>query len=190
MSTCVSIKDYEQLKCRSISDSKLSVLKSWSNVTSFSPIRRDLISNLLVCPYSFSCSSQTCECCDFRACDCAFYCPAQCKCARDYLGTFDQVNCSSSLLGLIPSYFPMSTTEILLNSNSLKRVQPYQFFGRLRLTRIDLSNNNLAFLEENSFNGLANLNTMLLDHNELQFLLGYEFKDLEKLEILHLEHNR
>ena len=156
----------------------------------FTRIERSHIAPNLICPYSYACSSQSCECCGFRACDCAFYCPAQCHCARDYQGTFDRVNCSSSSLSLVPAYFPMSTTEILLSSNSLKRVQPYQFFGRVRLDRIDLSHNNLAFIEENSFNGLSHLKSLLLSFNELQILLGYEFKDLVQLEYLHLEHNK
>lgn len=84
----------------------------------------------------------------------------------------------------------MSTTEISLSGNALKRVQPYQFFGRFRLGRIDLSHNNLAFIEEHSFNGLVQLKTLALSHNELQILLGYEFKDLGALEFLHLDHNR
>lgn len=189
------INDYPSLKCQSISDSKLSTsFKSWpansSHLSTFTRIERDRIAPALICPYSYACSSQTCECCGFRACDCAFYCPSQCHCARDYAGTFDRVNCSASSLSLIPSYFPMTSTEIVLSSNSLKRIQPYQFFGRLRLERIDLSRNSLAFIEENSFNGLSHLKTLLMSYNELQILLGYEFNDLIGLEYLDLEQNK
>jgi hypothetical protein len=197
---CFEIKDYEKLSCSSVSESKLELLNEDSNyderyLTSkqaftFGPIRNSRIAPILVCPYKYSCSTKTCECCGFRACDCSFHCPLSCKCTRDYAHTFDMVNCTNVNLNIIPSYLPMSTTEILLDNNNLKKIQPYQFFGRFRVRKIDLSLNQLAFVEENSFHGLTQLKILSLSYNHLQILLGYEFKDLYLLEELHLDHNR
>lgn len=190
--TCLVIDDYEKLKCRSNPESsKQAVRKSWSEIELFSPIYHAEISPTLVCPYLNRCSSKTCTCCGFNSCECAFQCPAQCRCARDYRNTFDRVNCSSSELDVIPSNLPTTITDIYFNSNNLKRIQPYQFLGLNKITRIDFSHNNLAVIDENSFEGgLNNLRHLDLSFNELQFLLGYEFKDLVLLEILHLEYNR
>lgn len=197
----VYVRDYERLKCASISKAKLGQLNAdgdyanksdnglWS-VTVFEPIRDQVIAPRLVCPYKFACSTKTCECCGFRACDCSFQCPAACKCARDYANTFDLVNCSHASLAVVPGYLPMTTSEIMLNDNRLKRLQPYQFFGRFHLTKIDLSNNNIMFIEEHAFNGLNQLKQLNLARNSLQILLGYEFRDLFYLEELSLENNQ
>jgi Leucine-rich repeat (LRR) protein len=194
---CVKILEYEKLSCSSVSESKLELLnenladpKFSTEAFLFEPIRNGKIAPILLCPYKYSCSTKTCECCGFRACDCSFHCPSLCKCTRDYAHTFDMVNCTNVNLSIMPTYLPTSTTEILLDNNGLKRIQPYQFFGRFRLKKIDLSQNQLAFIEENSFHGLTQLTTLSLSNNHLQILLGYEFKDLYQLEYLHLDHNR
>ena len=194
---CVRIHDYESLSCSSVSTAKLALLNEntvdpryTTQAVTFEPIHKAKIAPVLVCPYKYSCSTKTCECCGFRACDCSFHCPALCKCTRDYAHTFDSVNCTNVSLHTMPTYLPTSTTEILLDRNSLKRIQPYQFFGRFRLRKMDLSHNELAFIEENSFHGLTQLNTLSLASNHLQILLGYEFKDLYQLEYLRLDSNR
>ena len=177
-----------------MSSSKLNLLNEEAThpITplTFSPMRRAHIAPTLICPYKYACSTSTCECCGFRACDCSFHCPARCQCSRDFSRSFDMVNCTGVLLSAIPTYLPTSTTEIRLDGNNLKRVQPYQFFGRSRLRYIDLSHNQLAFVEEHSFHGLHQLRRLLLAHNHLQILLGHEFMDLPQLAELRLDHNR
>jgi len=93
-------------------------------------------------------------------------------------------------MNLIPNYLPITTTDLLMENNNLKKIQPFQFFGRFRLLRIDLSFNQIAFIEESSFNGLSQLKSLNISHNNLQILLGYEFRDLSQLEQLHLEYNQ
>ena len=156
----------------------------------FKEIRNYLIAPVLVCPYRYSCSAKTCQCCGFRACDCSFNCPLSCKCTRDYAHTYDLVKCSNVSMSMIPNYLPISTTDLLLERNNLKKIQPFQFFGRFRLLNIDLSNNQIGFIEESSFNGLTQLRTLDISYNSLQILLGFEFKDLTQLERLNLENNQ
>ena len=164
--------------------------KSLWTVQRFQPIHSDLISPHLICPYKSSCSSDSCDCCGFKACDCNFNCPLMCRCAKDFTNSFDLINCTSANLTQVPLYLPASTTEVLLNNNNLRRVQPYQFFGRYRIMRLDLTNNQLGFVDENGFYGLVELRVLKLSGNSLQILLGYEFNGLVKLEQLYLDRNR
>ncbi len=192
---CLTIVDQEALSCRSISLLKEAARPSksrlkWPLSNKFQPIRADLIAPALICPYEYQCSRETCACCDFTECDCAFHCPRQCTCARDFSGTFDIVNCTNVQLTSVPSYLPISTTNLQLRENRLKRIQPYEFFGRFNLAKLDLSYNQLGFIEEKSFQGLERLDTLKLSHNQLQILLGGEFKDLTSLEVLLLDNNR
>ena len=184
----VSINDYESLSC--VSEQTNENEPIWSPVLKFKPIRNHIITPNLVCPYKFSCSPKTCECCEFRECDCSFNCPKNCKCSRDYQHSFDIVDCTSVSLNSVPLNLPTLTTEMLLSNNNLKRLQPYQFFGRFRVNKIDLSRNQLGFIEENSFHGLTQLITLSLSYNHLQILLGYEFRELILLEYLYLNNNR
>ncbi len=156
----------------------------------FDQIRNNLIAPHLVCPYSYSCSPKTCKCCGFKACDCSFNCPAACKCSRDFAHSFDVVNCTNVSMNNMPMYLPATTTDLLFERNNLKKIQPFQFFGRFRLLNIDLSSNKIGFIEENSFNGLVKLRNLNLSNNYLQILLGYEFRDLNQLESLNLENNQ
>lgn len=198
---CLNIEDYETLSCESTSlqiekesfkaNGKLSTFKGKSPVRiKFQPIRKNLIAPVLICSYDSHCSPATCGCCEFKECDCAFKCPSQCTCARDYSRSFDIVNCTGVDLETLPKHVPVSTTNLQLSHNNLKRIQPYDFFGRVSLAKLDLSFNSLGFIEEKSFYGLAKLDTLKLAHNQLQILLGHEFKHLKKLEILLLNNNR
>ena len=193
---CLNISDYESLSCTSLSNEKTQLIGNYQEVSiketgfKFQPISSKVIASTLMCPYRYACSPKTCECCEFRACDCAFYCPSQCGCTRDYARTFDMVNCTNVQLNLIPTYLPVSTTDLLLNGNNLKRIQPYQFFGRFNLITVDLSHNQIGFIEEKSFHGLTRLTTLKLSNNELQILLGFEFRDVLELETLLLDNNR
>lgn len=202
-SFCLQIKDYEELSCISLSPSQQQALITYNlkpaetlesnnlwRISHFNPIRNHIIAPGLLCPYKFTCSNKKCECCGFRACDCASHCPINCKCIRDYANLLDLVNCTSANLTIIPNYLPSTTSEVRLNKNGLKRIHPYQFFGRFRLSLIDLSENQLGFIEENSFHGLNQLKILKLSKNNFQILLGYEFKDLSQLEELYLDNNR
>ena len=203
---CISIDDYESLSCRSTSlqtekeplnfaktllDKNYHIKNEQPPVQiKFQPIRKNLIAPILICPYKNFCSSETCQCCEFDECDCAFKCPAQCTCARDYSRTFDIVNCTGVDLETLPKHFPVTTTNLQISYNNLKRIKPYDFFGRMNLAKVDMSFNNLGFIEEKSFYGLVKLDTLKLSNNQLQILLGHEFKHLKKLEILLLNNNR
>ena len=182
---CLFIEDYDSMSCRSNEIGTESF-----PVVEYKPIRNHLITSNLICPYRYTCSMQNCECCEFRACDCAFHCPVGCQCARDYPHTYDLVNCTATNLTTLPVFIPTTTTELLLNNNNLRKIQPYQFFGRFKILTIDLSFNLISFIEENTFHGLNQLNQLNLSHNNLQILLGYEFKDLYQLEYLSLANNR
>lgn len=200
---CLHLKDYNELSCASMSSSHALSLASYNlkpaesvpkdnlwKIERFRPISNQLIAPELLCPYKYSCSAKKCECCGFRACDCSSHCPVSCKCVRDFANLLDLVNCTSANLTLIPNYLPSTTTEIRLDKNNLRRVHPYQFFGRFRLNLIDLSENQLGFIEENSFHGLNQLRVLKLSDNNLQILLGYEFRDLSQLEELYLDDNK
>ncbi len=181
------IVDYKELSCQSLSLNQRSTL---TKTTRFSPIRAKEIASRLACPYQYSCAADKCKCCGFRECDCAFNCPAKCACVRDFKNSFDIVNCTGNDLETVPRYLPISTTSLQLSHNSLKRIQPYEFFGRFNLDMIDLSFNEINFIEENTFNSLGRLKTLKMSENRLQILLGNEFKELVGLEVLMLDKNR
>lgn len=177
---CFNLIDFNELSCLSISSRNIQTLfhttrkidtSLWS-VQHFHPINKDYISSNLVCPYRTACSSQTCDCCGFASCDCTFNCPLACKCARDYKNTFDLVNCTGVNLTQVPLYLPSGTTKVLLDQNRLKRVQPYQFFGRHRVSTLNLAYNQITFIDEHAFYGLIELRTLRLTGNMLQILLG------------------
>jgi Leucine-rich repeat (LRR) protein len=166
---CLSVVDFAGLSCASVSAKQQTSLglkpllkpgneDLWS-VQQFSPIRAGQIAARLVCPYRSACSSDSCDCCGFNACDCAFNCPHMCRCVKDFKGSFDLVNCTAANLTQIPLYLPASTTEVLLANNGLRRVQPYQFFGRHRINRLDLARNQIGFVDESGFYGLHELRT-------------------------------
>jgi hypothetical protein len=188
--TCLIISDYDQLSCKTQSWSNTSSRTFANQTLSLTPIRNDLISTSLICPYKSSCSKDTCECCEFKACDCSLRCPESCDCVRDYAHKFNSINCSYTDLYEMPILLPISSTELLLAGNNLKHIKSFQFFGLNLINKIDLSRNRIVFIEENSFQGLTNLKSLNISHNNLQALIGYEFNELYHLEELYLNNNQ
>jgi len=188
--TCVEISDYEQLSCKAQSSSNPNSRTFAIESMSLKPIRNDLISASLICPYKSSCSTDTCECCEFKACDCALRCPEKCECVRDYSHKFNSINCSHTDLYEMPISLPISTTDLFLTGNNLKHIKSFQFFGLNSISKLDMSRNRIVFIEENSFQGLAHLKSLNLSHNNLQALIGYEFNELYHLEELYLNNNQ
>jgi Leucine-rich repeat (LRR) protein len=165
----IKIEDFTSLECKSQSDD--SFLNQ--NRQSFTPIDPALIAPTLVCPYKLAC-------------------PSQCKCIKDFAKKFNIINCTHINLTQIPLNFPSQSTELLLNHNQLKRIQPNQFGDCLKCITLNLEHNQIHFIEENAFHGLVELKTLILSQNQLQILLGYEFntQGLTNLEELYLNSNR
>ncbi|CAF0749119.1 unnamed protein product [Brachionus calyciflorus] len=197
---CFKILDMSKLKCTSLSENSQENFQNFRigfnrtnklwKIEIFNKIEYESISRNLFCPYKKSCNTNKCECCGFKACDCESNCPVGCRCVKDYMDKFDLVDCAKSNFTLIPNSIPNSATELRLNQNGLKKIYPFQFFGRFKLQSIDLSDNQIGFIEENGFNNLKNLKILRFSGNNLQILLGYEFKELIRLEELYLENNK
>lgn len=191
-SACFSISNYANLNCSSLPLHSHHHQHHQHFNANFKPITHQSIAPYLICPYSHTCSPQSCNCCSTSTtttttCNCSYICPFQCKCARDFSNTFHTVNCSSSNLLTIPSNLPATSTHLYLNNNNIKRIGAYQFTNSL--VHIDLSNNNIAVIDEHAFDKLTRLRTLTLANNQLAFLLGYEFRELRSVETLQLDHN-
>lgn len=174
----VQIIDFSRLTCKVNSENN-----------EMSALDNSKISNNLICPYNFSCDRLTCECCDFKACDCSYKCPSTCFCYYDYQQTKHVINCGNRTLSKVPSYLPTIVTNLNLSHNQIKRLNSYEFFDKIQLIQMDLSFNQIKFIEENTFHGLVKLKKLSLSNNQLKIMLGYEFDELISLEELNLNNN-
>ncbi|PBC34806.1 Protein slit [Apis cerana cerana] len=89
------------------------------------------------------------------------YCPPQCNCAGSV------VRCSRSQLTEIPRGIPPETTELYLDVNDIKTIQPERLNHLRILTRLDLSNNQIGMLSNDTFRNLTKLSHFALGSNPL-----------------------
>ncbi|KAK0396624.1 hypothetical protein QR680_001791 [Steinernema hermaphroditum] len=111
------------------------------------------------------------------------YCPFGCSCVDG------KVRCSNRNLTDFPSGISPDTTELYLDSNSIKRIPIDQLSRLTKLTKLDLSHNLLEVIENKTFTGLPQLSTLIVSYNHLQCLEPTAFRGLNNLKILSLHAN-
>ncbi|KAK0069266.1 toll-like receptor 5 [Biomphalaria pfeifferi] len=110
-------------------------------------------------------------------------------CSYEAILSLRLVNCSTrSLTYLLPSWFPESTTELMLQSNLLMVLHNDTLTHLHLLERLSLENNLLRYIQATAFQGLHNLNYLNLEYNRLQLfsLPANIFNDLIHLTELRL----
>ncbi|CAG0919789.1 unnamed protein product [Notodromas monacha] len=126
----------------------------------------------------FKCTSD-----DDVGCVGAGHCPRGCQCE----GTV--VRCSRSKLQEIPKDIPQETTELYLDVNDIKVVQPERLSHLSSLVRLDLSNNKISVLGNNTFGNLTRLETLIISYNKLECIHSNSLAGLHALRILSLHGN-
>ncbi|XP_058798231.1 protein slit isoform X2 [Phymastichus coffea] len=111
------------------------------------------------------------------------YCPPQCSCAGSV------VRCSRSRLTEIPRGIPPETTELYLDVNDIKTIQPERLAHLSILTRLDLSNNQIGMLSNDTFRNLTNLAHLIISYNKLQCVQRGALAGLKSLRIISLHGN-
>ncbi|XP_076624299.1 slit guidance ligand isoform X1 [Colletes latitarsis] len=111
------------------------------------------------------------------------YCPPQCNCAGSV------VRCSRSQLTEIPRGIPPETTELYLDVNDIKTIQPERLNHLRILTRLDLSNNQIAMLSNDTFKNLTKLSHLIISYNKLQCVQRNALAGLKSLRIMSLHGN-
>lgn len=141
-----------------------------------------------LCPYTFHCF-QTCQCCEFDACDCSMTCPSNCTCYHGDSWTANVVDCADSNLTRVPSRIPMDSTNVALDGNFIPVLKSHSFIGRKTLRILFLNSSRIETISNKSFNGLQSLELLHLEQNRISRLHGYEFDHLNKLRELYLQDN-
>ncbi|CAJ0947071.1 unnamed protein product, partial [Mesorhabditis belari] len=111
------------------------------------------------------------------------YCPPGCLCKETI------VRCSSQNHTAIPTGVPMDTTELLLDSNSITKIEQKELIGLQNLIKLDLSNNRITSIENDTFASLPKLSTLILSYNKIQCLAERAFTGMTNLRILSLHGN-
>ncbi|KAK2586210.1 hypothetical protein KPH14_001469 [Odynerus spinipes] len=111
------------------------------------------------------------------------YCPPQCNCAGSV------VRCSRAQLTEIPRGIPPETTELYLDENDIKTIQPERLNHLRILTRLDLSNNQIGMLSNDTFRNLTKLSHLIISYNKLQCVQRNALAGLKSLRIISLHGN-
>ncbi|XP_044585787.1 protein slit isoform X1 [Cotesia glomerata] len=111
------------------------------------------------------------------------YCPPRCHCAGSV------VSCSRSHLTEIPRGIPPETTELYLDVNDIKTIQPERLSHLRMLTRLDLSNNQIVMLANDTFKNLTKLSHLIISYNKLQCVQKDSLAGLKSLRIISLHGN-
>ncbi|XP_043269107.1 protein slit isoform X1 [Venturia canescens] len=111
------------------------------------------------------------------------YCPPRCNCAGSV------VRCSRSHLTEIPRGIPPETTELLLDVNDIKTIQPERLSHLRMLTRLDLSNNQIGMLSNDTFRNLTKLSHLIISYNKLQCVQRNALAGLKSLRLISLHGN-
>ncbi|XP_063990691.1 protein slit isoform X1 [Diachasmimorpha longicaudata] len=111
------------------------------------------------------------------------YCPPRCHCAGSV------VSCSRSHLTEIPRGIPPETTELYLDVNDIKTIQPERLSHLRMLTRLDLSNNQIGMLANDTFRNLTKLSHLIISYNKLQCVQRNALSGLKSLRIISLHGN-
>uniref|UniRef100_A0ABD2X9L2 Protein slit n=1 Tax=Trichogramma kaykai TaxID=54128 RepID=A0ABD2X9L2_9HYME len=111
------------------------------------------------------------------------YCPPQCSCAGSV------VRCSRSRLTEIPRGIPPETTELYLDVNDIRTIQPERLAHLSVLQRLDLSNNLIGMLSNNTFKNLTKLAHLIISYNKLQCVQRNALAGLKNLRVFSLHGN-
>lgn len=143
-----------------------------------------------LCPYNIHCFA-LCQCCDYVACDCEMICPDNCTCYHDQTWSANVVDCGNSgRQNVLPKNYPMDTTILYLDGNTINDIESSTFIGRKSLRRLYLNGSRIANVQKRAFGSLHLLEILHLDHNHLRSLQGHEFDNLLLLRQLYLHSNQ
>ncbi|KAK3862677.1 hypothetical protein Pcinc_031488 [Petrolisthes cinctipes] len=116
-------------------------------------------------------------------CSGSVYCPPECQCQ----GT--AVRCSRAHLTQIPRGIPPDTTELYLDVNEIKTIDPERLKHLKTLKKLDLSNNQITILSNKTFSELTQLSTLVVSYNKLGCLERDALVGLSSLRVLSLHGN-
>ncbi|KFO19607.1 leucine-rich repeat neuronal protein 2 [Fukomys damarensis] len=124
-------------------------------------------------------------------------CPHQCACQirpwytpRSSYREAATVDCNDLFLTAVPSALPAGTQTLLLQSNSIVRVDQSELAYLANLTELDLSQNSFSDARDCDFRALPQLLSLHLEENQLTRLEDRSFAGLAGLQELYLNHNQ
>lgn len=124
-------------------------------------------------------------------------CPHQCACQirpwytpRSSYREAATVDCNDLFLTAVPSALPAGTQTLLLQSNSIVRVDHSELAYLANLTELDLSQNSFSDARDCDFRALPQLLSLHLEENQLTRLEDRSFAGLAGLQELYLNHNQ
>uniref|UniRef100_A0A5F9D6U3 Leucine rich repeat neuronal 2 n=1 Tax=Oryctolagus cuniculus TaxID=9986 RepID=A0A5F9D6U3_RABIT len=124
-------------------------------------------------------------------------CPPQCACQirpwytpRSSYREAATVDCNDLFLTAVPPALPAGTQTLLLQSNSIVRVDQSELAYLANLTELDLSQNSFSDARDCDFRALPQLLSLHLEENQLARLEDHSFAGLAGLQELYLNHNQ
>ncbi|XP_012872820.1 PREDICTED: LOW QUALITY PROTEIN: leucine-rich repeat neuronal protein 2 [Dipodomys ordii] len=124
-------------------------------------------------------------------------CPPQCACQirpwytpRSSYREATTVDCNDLFLTAVPPALPEGTQTLLLQSNSIVRVDQSELAYLPNLTELDLSQNSFSDARDCDFRALPQLLSLHLEENQLSRLEDHSFAGLASLQELYLNHNQ
>ncbi|XP_048213725.1 leucine-rich repeat neuronal protein 2 [Perognathus longimembris pacificus] len=124
-------------------------------------------------------------------------CPPQCACQirpwytpRSSYREATTVDCNDLFLTAVPPALPEGTQTLLLQSNSIVRVDRGELAYLTNLTELDLSQNSFSDARDCDFRALPQLLSLHLEENQLSRLEDHSFAGLASLQELYLNHNQ
>ncbi|XP_055974875.1 leucine-rich repeat neuronal protein 2 [Sorex fumeus] len=124
-------------------------------------------------------------------------CPPQCACQirpwytpRSSYREATTVDCNDLFLTAVPPALPAGTQTLLLQSNSIVRVEQAELSYLHNLTELDLSQNSFSDARDCDVRTLRQLLSLHLEENQLTRLEDHSFAGLASLQELYLNHNQ
>lgn len=124
-------------------------------------------------------------------------CPPQCACQirpwytpRSSYREATTVDCNDLFLTAVPPGLPAGTQTLLLQSNSISRIDQTELAYLANLTELDLSQNSFSDARDCDFQALPQLLSLHLEENQLSRLEDHSFAGLTSLQELYLDHNQ
>ncbi|KAM6217796.1 leucine-rich repeat neuronal protein 2 [Rhynchocyon petersi] len=124
-------------------------------------------------------------------------CPPRCACQirpwytpRSSYREATTVDCNDLFLTAVPPALPAGTQTLLLQSNSIVRVDQSELSYLANLTELDLSQNSFSDARDCDFLALPQLLSLHLEENQLTRLEDHSFAGLSSLQELYLNHNQ
>lgn len=124
-------------------------------------------------------------------------CPPQCACQirpwytpRSSYREAATVDCNDLFLTAVPTALPAGTQTLLLQSNSIMRIEQAELSYLVNLTELDLSQNSFSDAQDCDLRALRQLLSLHLEENQLTRLEDQSFAGLASLQELYLNHNQ